>query len=388
MDETTAIVVYNHLPFYVTGPGESDILFTAVTISPIAIVVGFGALYFTIQAIPDRIAKGSSKTQMQLVGLLGLISLFRTVTILSDMPGRIAEVYLRNNQDVRAGDPIFRLDTRRQITEVEAALVLAETEIEKSTVYAGTDGNVQQFKLKPGDIVSPILRPAGILVPYSSGMGRFQAGFGQISAQVVKVGMITEITCASKPLTVIPMVVTEVQGAIAGGQLRPTDQLIDIQDRRRPGTIMAILEPIYEGHADTIPPGSVGAGVAYTSRATERETGALQYFGELALSANSDNILFPKIQGAIQLAPLLLGSLSPPRPSTRSHGSRENRRKGYISIAAASWRGISAGLARPECPAVRGLERCPPSIDVDHTADRSAAPAARRGTAISHPSAR
>ena len=52
------------------------------------------------------------------------------------MPGRVAEVYVQNNQDVRAGDPIFRLDTRRQeaaaetarrqIAEVEAGLVLAE----------------------------------------------------------------------------------------------------------------------------------------------------------------------------------------------------------------------------------------------------------------------
>jgi hypothetical protein len=78
-----------------------------------------------------------------------------------------------------------------------------------------------------------------ILVPSSSGRGRFQAGFRQISAPVLKVGMITGITCASKSLTVIPMVVTEIQGSIASGQLRPTDQLIDIQDR-----IQAILLPI------------------------------------------------------------------------------------------------------------------------------------------------
>ena len=309
---------------------------------------------------------------------INVTSLFRTVTILSDRPGRVAEVYVQNNQDVRAGDPIFRLDTsrqeaaaetaRRRINEIEAAMVLAEselaaaegniqaalgmlrqasddlarregmrranpnnvseqeveslralvesrqgavdaaraqrdvvqarkdtllpaqrasavaalvqaeTEIEKATVYAGTDGNVQQFKLKPGDVVNPILRPAGILVPYASGIGRFQAAFGQISAQVIEVGMVTEITCASKPLTVIPMVVTEVQGAIAGGQLRPTDQLIDIQDRQRPGTIMAVLEPLYEGHADAIPPGSMCAGVAYTSRAAEREAGEITGF--------------------------------------------------------------------------------------------------------------
>jgi len=76
MSEIRADVIHEHLPFYITGPGESDILFTAVAIALIAIVVGFGALYFTIQAIPDRIAKGTSKAQMQLVGLLGLISLF------------------------------------------------------------------------------------------------------------------------------------------------------------------------------------------------------------------------------------------------------------------------------------------------------------------------
>lgn len=236
-----------------------------------------------------------------------VISLYRTVTIISDAPGRVEEVYVHDNQIVKAGDPIFRLDTARQraaaetakrrIAEVDAALVLAyserdvargnvataegeirqardelerrenlaqrnsdvvsaqelealraalksrqgaldaakaqrdvvqgrinnllpaqrasaeaqlvqaETEIKKATVFAGTDGTVKQFVLKPGDIVNPILRPAGILVPTSSGRGRFQAGFQQISAQILQVGMITEITCSSKPLTVIPMVV-------------------------------------------------------------------------------------------------------------------------------------------------------------------------------------
>jgi hypothetical protein len=76
MNEPAVKVVHDNLPFYITGPGESDILLIAVAIALAGIVIGFGALYFTIQAIPDRIAKGSSKAQMQLVGLLGLISLF------------------------------------------------------------------------------------------------------------------------------------------------------------------------------------------------------------------------------------------------------------------------------------------------------------------------
>ena len=66
----------NLLPFFITAPGESDILFTAVTVFLILIVLGFGALYFTIQAIPDRLVEGTSKAQMQLVGILGLVSLF------------------------------------------------------------------------------------------------------------------------------------------------------------------------------------------------------------------------------------------------------------------------------------------------------------------------
>ena len=76
MNETSAHSALDHLPFYITGPGETDILFAAVAIALVGIVVGFGALYFTIQAIPDRMVKGAGRAQMQVVGLLGLISLF------------------------------------------------------------------------------------------------------------------------------------------------------------------------------------------------------------------------------------------------------------------------------------------------------------------------
>ena len=76
MNESSLTIPHEHLPFYITGPGESDILFTAVAIALVAIIIGFGALYFTIQAIPDRMVEGAGRAQMQVVGLLGLISLF------------------------------------------------------------------------------------------------------------------------------------------------------------------------------------------------------------------------------------------------------------------------------------------------------------------------
>ncbi len=310
--------------------------------------------------------------------------LFRTVSIISDRAGRVEEVYVRNNQYVKAGEPIFRLETsreraaaetaRRRIKEIDAALVLskseldvargeivsaevelrraqdelerfeaisardsgavseqelenlranfqtsegeleaaraaaavaqarisgllpaereraeaefaqAETEIDNATVFAGVDGTVKQFVLRPGDIVNPILRPAGILVPDDSGRGEFQAAFEQIAAQVLSVGMLVEVTCPTKPLTVIPVVVTEVQGVIATGQLRPTDQLIDLQERARSrGTVLAFLRPIFDGHSGLIPAGSNCVGVAYGNHGPAIEAGEVRGIKAFAL---------------------------------------------------------------------------------------------------------
>ena len=91
---------------------------------------------------------------------------------------------------------------------------------------------MEQFALRVGDIVNPFMRPAGVLIPEGAGRRVLQAGFGQIEAQIMKPGMIAEVTCVSKPWTVIPMVVTEVQDFIAAGQFRGGEQLIDAQQVR------------------------------------------------------------------------------------------------------------------------------------------------------------
>jgi multidrug resistance efflux pump len=292
------------------------------------------------------------------------VSVFRTVTILPETSGRVAETYVEINQRVAAGDRLFRLDSteqeaavetaRRRIAEVdaamevakaqlleaegritqargaleqavdefetraeirrrnpdavplreveraqvgvdtqqglvdaalaardavqaqidfglpaqkasaEAALRQAEVELEKTMVVAGTDGVVQQFALRPGDVVNPMLRPAGILVP-DARVTALVAGFGQIESQVLRPGMIGEVTCMAIPFTVIPVVVTEVQDVIASGQIRATDQLVDMQTIAQPGTITVLMEPLYEGQLDRLPQGSVCIANAYTS---------------------------------------------------------------------------------------------------------------------------
>ncbi len=47
----------------------------------------------------------------------------------------------------------------------EAQLNQAEVELEKTVVRAGVNGRVEQFALRVGDIVNPLMRPAGVLDP-------------------------------------------------------------------------------------------------------------------------------------------------------------------------------------------------------------------------------
>ena len=147
----------------------------------------------------------------------------------------------------------------------EAALAQAQVEYDKTFVRAGVDGRVEQFFLRVGDIVNPLMRPAGILIPEGSGQRSLQAGFGQIEAQVMKVGMVAEAACISKPWTIIPMVITGVQDYIAAGQFRGGEQLIEAQNAVRPGTIFVFLEPLYKGGLEGVTAGSSCIVNAYTS---------------------------------------------------------------------------------------------------------------------------
>jgi multidrug resistance efflux pump len=152
-----------------------------------------------------------------------------------------------------------------QKASAEAQLAEAQVELDKTTVRAGVDGQLEQFTLRKGDIVNPLMRPAGVLIPSDSGRWGLIAGFNQLESQVIKVGMLAEVTCISKPMTVIPMVVVDVQGLIATGQLRASDQLIDTQQVAAPGTLTAYLEPLFEGGFADVPPGSKCLANAYTS---------------------------------------------------------------------------------------------------------------------------
>ncbi len=313
---------------------------------------------------------------------------FRTVPILPETNGRVDEIYVGQSGPIARGAPIFRLDStrqqaaletaRRKIIEVDAAIIVAQADIQKAegqlreakgneqqvqdeldtkrelhrrnpgivpirdierlevrldgaqgsvsaanaakqateirvsgvlpaekasaeaqmaqaqadldrtVIRAGVDGRVEQFFLRVGDIVNPLMRPAGILIPAGAGSRALQAGFDQIEAQIMKPGMIAEVTCVSKPWTIIPMVVTDVQNFIAAGQFRGGEQLLEARQVVRPGTLLVFLEPLYPGGLDGVTPGSSCIANAYSNNhdiIAAKETGAIRGFALHAVDA-------------------------------------------------------------------------------------------------------
>jgi hypothetical protein len=67
----------HHLPWFVTGPGETDVLLYAVLAFLIGSILMVGNLYFQLHSLPERRAHHStSPAQFEIVAVLGLLALF------------------------------------------------------------------------------------------------------------------------------------------------------------------------------------------------------------------------------------------------------------------------------------------------------------------------
>lgn len=67
----------HHLPWFLTGPAESDVLMTFTTIVVLATVLGLGVVFFRLHSLPERL--GHKKLQFEIVAVLGLLSLLTHV---------------------------------------------------------------------------------------------------------------------------------------------------------------------------------------------------------------------------------------------------------------------------------------------------------------------
>lgn len=65
-----------HIPSYVVQADGGDYLFTFMLAFTIGLILLIGVAYFTLHAIPEKMAHESNHPQFQLVGILALLALF------------------------------------------------------------------------------------------------------------------------------------------------------------------------------------------------------------------------------------------------------------------------------------------------------------------------
>lgn len=75
MEETHPAAV-GHLPPFITGPDQTDVLFVVVVVFLIGIVLLVGNLYLRLHALPEHVAHRTNKVQLEIVAILALIALF------------------------------------------------------------------------------------------------------------------------------------------------------------------------------------------------------------------------------------------------------------------------------------------------------------------------
>ena len=75
MSATPNPIATEHLPFFITAPGQTDILYNITLIFVIGMIVLMGVIFLTIHSLPERIAHKTKKIQLDIVAVLGLLAL-------------------------------------------------------------------------------------------------------------------------------------------------------------------------------------------------------------------------------------------------------------------------------------------------------------------------
>ena len=65
-----------HLPPFITAPGETDVLMIVTAVILLLSVLMFGLFFLRLHTMPERMAHKSHKLQFEIVAVLGLIALF------------------------------------------------------------------------------------------------------------------------------------------------------------------------------------------------------------------------------------------------------------------------------------------------------------------------
>ena len=68
-------IATHNLPFFITAPGDTDVLFNITLLFVVGSIVLTGVIFLTIHSLPERMAHKSKKIQLDIVALLCLLAL-------------------------------------------------------------------------------------------------------------------------------------------------------------------------------------------------------------------------------------------------------------------------------------------------------------------------
>jgi hypothetical protein len=75
MDQAHSLAT-ERLPWFVTKPGETDVLLVVTAVLLLVMAIAFGVLLLRLHHLPEHIASKSQKVQYEVVAVLGLLAMF------------------------------------------------------------------------------------------------------------------------------------------------------------------------------------------------------------------------------------------------------------------------------------------------------------------------
>jgi hypothetical protein len=118
-----AVAKPEHVPFFITGPGQSDVLFGLVALVLIGAVLAAGVLFFWLHSLPERMVH--NRAQFDLVAVLALLSLFTHIHAFWVAALLLALIKFPNFSVTDVSGPLDRI-----ASSLESAVDVRETRVD------------------------------------------------------------------------------------------------------------------------------------------------------------------------------------------------------------------------------------------------------------------
>ncbi|NVD39109.1 hypothetical protein HT585_09605 [Ensifer sp. HO-A22] len=152
MDATVHPKAIEHLPMFITAPGQPDILFNVVLVFLLLAIFLIGTFYLRLHALPEQMAHGASKAKFEVVAVLALIALFThnhlfwiagLILALVDLPDFWSPLrsIARSLEKMSGREPEPELDAHGHVIVAPQAGAAPATPVAETTVVSTvTDG--------------------------------------------------------------------------------------------------------------------------------------------------------------------------------------------------------------------------------------------------------